>query len=31
MNPADAMTMLSVLKSSNINSKQIEALKGIMK
>ncbi len=31
MNPADAMTMLSVLKSSNINSKQLEALKGIMK
>ena len=31
MNPADAMTLLSVLKSSNIDMKQLEALKGFMK
>jgi hypothetical protein len=31
MNPADAMTMLSVLKSSNMDMKQLEALKGLMK
>ena len=31
MNPADAMTMLSVLKSSNIDMKQLEPLKAIMK
>lgn len=31
MNPADAMTFLSVLKESNIDMKQLEALKGLMK
>ena len=31
MNPADAMTMLSVLKSSNIDMKQLEPLKAMMK
>jgi len=31
MNPADAMTMLSALKSSNIDMKQLEPLKAIMK
>lgn len=31
MNPADAMTMLSVLKSSNIDMKQLEPLKALMK
>ena len=31
MNPADAMTMLSVLKSSNVDMKQLEPLKGLMK
>lgn len=30
MNPADAMTMLSVLKSSNIDMKQLEPLKALM-
>lgn len=31
MNPADAMTFLSVLKESNIDMKQLEALKGLIK
>ena len=31
MNPADAMTMLSVLKDSNIDMKQLDALKGLIK
>lgn len=31
MNPADAMTFLSVLKESNIDMKQLEALTGLMK
>jgi hypothetical protein len=31
MNPADAMTFLSILKESNIDMKQLEALKGLMK
>ena len=31
MNPADAMTMLSVLKSSNVDMKQLEVLNGLMK
>lgn len=31
MNPADAMTMLSVLKDSNIDMKQLDALKGLLK
>ncbi|MFY7739588.1 MAG: DUF4252 domain-containing protein [Flavobacterium sp.] len=31
MNPADAMTFLSVLKESNIDMKQLESLKGLMK
>jgi hypothetical protein len=31
MNPADAMTLLSVLKSSNIDMKPLEALKGFMR
>jgi len=31
MNPADALTMLSVLKSSKIDMKQLEPLKGLMK
>ena len=31
MNPADAMTFLSVLKESNIDMKQLDALKGLMK
>jgi len=31
MNPADAMTMLSVLKSSNVDMKQLEPLKALMK
>lgn len=31
MNPADAMTMLSVLKSSNVDMGQLDALKGILK
>lgn len=31
MNPADAMTMLSILKNSNIDMKQLDALKGLMK
>ena len=31
MNPADAMTMLSVLKNSNLDMKQLESLKGLMK
>lgn len=31
MNPADALTMLSVLKSSNPNMKQLDVLKDLMK
>ena len=31
MNPADAMTLLSVLKSAHVDMKQLEALKGFMK
>ncbi len=31
MNPADALTLVSVLKSSNIDMKQLDALKGLMK
>lgn len=31
MNPADAMTFLSALKESNIDMKQLESLKGLMK
>ena len=31
MNPADALTMLSVLKSSKIDMKQLEPLKAMMK
>jgi len=31
MNPADALTMLSVLKKANIDVKQLEPLKGLMK
>jgi hypothetical protein len=31
MNPADAMTLVSILKSSNVDMKQLEALKAFMK
>ncbi|MFM2231148.1 MAG: hypothetical protein RL607_2406 [Bacteroidota bacterium] len=31
MNPADAMTFLSVLQSSDVNMQQLEPLKGILK
>ena len=31
MNPADAMTFMSILKESNIDMKQLEALKGFIK